>query len=151
MCLKNMNKNVGYFFIILSVIFAIALAILGYFFHNNKNELETANQKLSELSFEEGATKKLSNDENGYIGIVTVSMSDWIYSKSSDITYQDTPSGNILSTINAELTENKVIVSSDGDYAKLKYNASSNCNEHTFYQIKVGDNTYYICKAINQK
>lgn len=142
-----MNKKVGFFFIILSVISIGALVALGYFYHNTKNELEISKQKIAELSFEEGTVKELSNDEGGYIGIVTVSMNNWIYSTSSDITYQDTPSGELLNTINADLTENKIIHSSSGDFAKLKFNASSTCKGHTFYQIKIADKMYYICKA----
>jgi hypothetical protein len=144
----TLNKKVLRFFIVFSIALAIAVATLSYFLYNTTVELEKANQKLTELSFdEEGATRKLTGDEDNYIGIVTVSVDKWIYSTNPDITYQETPSGNLLNTIYAELAENKIVFASEGDKAKLKYNAVSQCNGHTFYQIIVDGNTYYITTA----
>ena len=142
-----MSKKIGCFFIVLSLFLGIVVGISHYCDRKNKNALETANQKLSERSFVEGATRALSDEKTGYIGIVTVSSEKWIYSTSPDITYQQTPSGNMLRAIFSELTESKIIFASEGDMVKLKYNAVSQCNGHTFYQIITGNNTYYICKV----
>ncbi len=144
---NTMSKKMGYILIAISIILGIALAISMSYNSITQNALETANQKLSELSFVEGETRALSDDKTGYIGIVTVSSEKWIYSTSPDITYQHTPSGNMLRVIFSELTESKIVFASEGDMVKLKYNAVSQCNGHTFYQIITGNNTYYICKV----
>ena len=70
---NTMSKRMGYILIAISIILCIGLGISMYCNSKNQNALETANQKISELSFVEGETRALSDDKTGYIGIVTVS------------------------------------------------------------------------------